>query len=89
MHAQELPRLKKIEGQIRGIIKMIDDDRYCIDILLQLSAVRAALSRVTQRILESHIRGCVADAFKRTGPYAKEQKIREVINVLDKFGGHP
>ncbi|MDK1292896.1 MAG: metal-sensitive transcriptional regulator, partial [Actinomycetota bacterium] len=58
-----LARLKKIEGQARGIQRMIEDDRYCIDIVQQLTALSAAADEVSLLILESHIEGCVADAI--------------------------
>jgi DNA-binding FrmR family transcriptional regulator len=75
-------RLRKIEGQIRGIQKMIDEDRYCVDILLQISAVRAALQKVGLSLFKSHARGCVATALREQG---NEEIIEELIEVIDKF----
>jgi len=85
-HEKEIINLKKVGGQIRGIIAMIEDGRYCIDILHQLFAARAALSKVTLRILENHLRGCVASALKSTSTDEREEKILELIEVLAKFG---
>ena len=84
-HDKEIARLKRIEGQVRGIIKMIEEKRYCIDILLQLAAVKSALARVEEHILERHISGCVVHAFKGDSKRKKEEKIREVIEVLGRF----
>ena len=61
-HRPQLARLKRIEGQVRGVAGMIEADRYCVDILTQLQAVRAALARVEREILDSHVGHCVAAA---------------------------
>jgi CsoR family transcriptional regulator, copper-sensing transcriptional repressor len=75
-------RLNKIEGQIRGIQKMIDEDRYCIDVLTQVSAARAALDKIALQILKSHTRGCIADAIRNE---RGDKAIDELVLVLDKF----
>ena len=77
-----LNRLKRIEGQVRGIHKMIEEDRYCVDIMLQVSATKAAMQKVGLTLLENHTRGCVANAFKEE---RGEEAIKELIQVLDKF----
>ncbi|MBE3585535.1 MAG: metal-sensitive transcriptional regulator [Thermoanaerobacter sp.] len=77
-----LSRLKKIEGQIRGIQKMIEEDRYCVDILLQISATRAALQKVALSLLRSHTRGCVARAIREN---RGDEVIDELMQVLDQF----
>ncbi|WP_307401753.1 metal-sensitive transcriptional regulator [Desulfofundulus luciae] len=77
-----LSRLKKIEGQIRGIQKMIEEDRYCVDILLQISATRAALQKVALSLLRSHTRGCVARAIRQN---RGDEAIDELMQVLDQF----
>ncbi|MBE3586990.1 MAG: metal-sensitive transcriptional regulator [Thermoanaerobacteraceae bacterium] len=77
-----LTRLKKIEGQIRGIQKMIEEDRYCVDILLQISATRGALQKVALSLLRSHTRGCVAQAIRQD---RGDEAIEELMQVLDKF----
>lgn len=75
-----LARLKRIEGQVRGIQKMIEDDRYCVDILNQLAAIKSATHQVSLTLLESHTRGCVADALAndRNG----DDKIDELMEVI-------
>ena len=59
-----LNRLKRIEGQVKGIQKMVEDDRYCVDILVQISAIRSAIDNVGTMILENHIKGCVSNDIK-------------------------
>lgn len=78
-------RLRRIEGQIRGIQKMVDDDRYCVDILTQISAVVAALHGVEDLIMENHLNTCVADAMRSDDPNEKSEKIDEVMKVMSKF----
>jgi DNA-binding FrmR family transcriptional regulator len=84
-HEGELIRLKRIEGQIRGIQKMIEDKRYCIDILVQLSSIQGAIKRVEENILEGHLKGCVLTSFSKGTKADKSKKISEVIDVLGKF----
>ncbi|MDI3299248.1 MAG: metal-sensitive transcriptional regulator [Bacillota bacterium] len=80
--ADLLQRLRKIEGQVRGIERMIDEERYCVDILVQIAAVRAALDRVSLQLLEAHVEGCVSDAI-RSGE--GEPYIRELMSVVTRF----
>ena len=77
-------RLRRIEGQVRGIERMIDEERYCIDILTQLQAVRAALKKVEDEVLKDHVAHCVHNAIR--GGRADEQvdKIEELLRVLEK-----
>lgn len=75
-------RLNRVEGQIRGIQKMIEEDRYCIDVLTQMSAAKAALDKITLQIVKDHTRGCVVDAIKHE---RGDEAIEELISVLDKF----
>lgn len=75
-------RLRRIEGQVRGIYRMVEEDKYCVDILYQIAAVRAALGKVGESILESHIRGCVRDAIKGEGG---DEIIDELMEVIMKF----
>lgn len=77
-----LERLKKIEGQVRGVQKMVDDDRYCVDILIQLTAIRAAVNKVGLQILQGHVRGCVTSAIKEG---KGDESIEELVDVLSKF----
>ena len=76
-------RLNRIEGQIRGIARMIDEDRYCVDILTQVSAVQSALDALARKLLEHHLHGCVAEAV-RSGD--GERAIDEALVVISKFG---
>ena len=85
---KSLMRLRRIEGQIRGIQKMLDDDRYCVDILTQISAVVAALHGVEDIVMENHLNTCVADAMKSSDPESKAEKIDEVMSVITKFRKH-
>ncbi len=77
-------RLKRIAGQVAGIQRMVTDDRYCVDILMQVSAVRAALGKVSQLVLDSHIQTCVSAAFESGDPSDREAKIAELIRVFDR-----
>ena len=77
-------RLRRIEGQVRGIQRMIEDERYCIDVLTQLQAVRAALKKVEDEVLKDHVEHCVHDAI-RSGKAAEQfEKIDELLRVLEK-----
>lgn len=78
-----LTRLRRIEGQVRGVARMIEDDRYCLDILAQLQAITAAADKVSQQVLEGHIRGCVADAIRAEGDDG-DAAISELMTVLGK-----
>lgn len=84
-HIEELNRLRKIEGQIRGIQKMIEDRRYCIEILTQISSVVGAIMEVENNILNRHLRSCVHESLKKGNREEKEKKIDEIIEVLRKF----
>ncbi len=77
-----LRRLRKIEGQVRGIQRMIEEGRYCIDVLTQLAAARQGLNRVGMLILDRHIKGCVVNAI-RSGE--EERAVEELTQVLLRF----
>ncbi|MCG1010561.1 metal-sensing transcriptional repressor [Salinicoccus sp. ID82-1] len=77
-----LNRLKRVEGQVRGIQKMIDEDRYCIDILVQISAIESALKNVGYSVTERHMKHCVTDAIEK-GEGA--DSIEELMAVLKQF----
>ncbi|BCV21903.1 hypothetical protein hamaS1_19720 [Moorella sp. Hama-1] len=79
-----LLRLRKIEGQVKGIHRMIEEDKYCVDILIQIAAVRAALKKVGSMIFEAHVRGCVRTAIVNQ---ADKEIISELIDVLNRFIG--
>ena len=75
-------RLSRIEGQVRGLSKMVDEDRYCIDIVTQISAVRAALRRVEREVLQEHIGHCVEHAIVSGDATEQRQKIAELMELL-------
>ncbi len=79
-HKEQIPNLKRIEGQVRGITKMIDDDKYCIDILNQIKAVRSAITSVEGKILKKHMKECVKDALKSEKEF--DVKVEEIIKTL-------
>lgn len=79
-----LKRLSRIEGQVRGLARMIEDDRYCIDIVTQIAAVRAALARVEQEVLREHIHHCVKHAMTTGSKSDQEEKIDELMVVLSR-----
>lgn len=75
-------RLKRIEGQVRGVAKMIEEDRYCIDVLTQLRAVRAALVRVETHLLKDHLTHCIQDAIVSGNAAEQRKKAEELIELL-------
>ena len=76
-----LMRLRRMEGQVRGVQKMIEEGRYCVDIVTQLQAISAAANKVAEQVLEGHIRGCVSDAIKGE---RGDEAITELMTVLSK-----
>lgn len=75
-------RLNRIEGQVRGIARMVEDDRYCVDVLTQLQAVRAALLRVESEVLKDHLDHCVMGAMTGGDPAERKAKATELIELL-------
>lgn len=75
-------RLRRIEGQVRGLARMVEDDRYCIDIVTQISAVRAALKRVEEEVLRDHVGHCVEHAIASGNATDQREKIAELIELL-------
>jgi len=78
-------RLHRIEGQIRGIERMLEEDRYCIDILTQIAAANTALESLAVRILDSHVRHCVADALRSGDEDAARAKTEELLETVRRF----
>ena len=78
-------RLHRIEGQVRGIERMVEDDRYCIDILTQIAAVRTALEQVGAKLLEDHVTHCVAGAIATGDEAAVSQKTGELLEAVQRF----
>ena len=82
MHKQQLQtRLRRIEGQVRGVARMIDEDKYCVDVVTQVAAIQAALDKVSLGLLDGHIRGCVRDEIRSGGGDAK---MDELLQVMDR-----
>jgi CsoR family transcriptional regulator, copper-sensing transcriptional repressor len=77
-----LKRLGRIEGQVRGLARMVDEDRYCIDIVTQLSAVRAALRRVEEEVLRDHVSHCVEHAISSGDADEQRRKVAELMAVF-------
>jgi len=84
-HEEQLQFLKKIEGQVAGIRRMIEGKRYCVDILTQIRSIIGALYRVEGEIFRKHLDGCVIGALKGKSETEKQKKIDEVIELLGKF----
>ncbi len=82
-HHKELPRLNRISGQLEGVKKMIEEQRYCPEILIQIKAIRSALRAVEGNILKTHLQSCVAQSF--ASPADREQKIEELKMLFDRF----
>ena len=78
-----LRRLKTVEGHLRGVIRMVEDDSYCIDIIRQIQAVEAALNKVSSNILENHLNSCVITAIKGNNPRERERVLKEITEVFD------
>ncbi|HTT82367.1 MAG TPA: metal-sensitive transcriptional regulator [Rhizomicrobium sp.] len=85
-NASLLGRLSRIEGQVRGIAKMMEEDRYCIDILNQIAAVKAALRRVEVEVLKGHAAHCVAHAIKSGNTRVQTDKFNELVELFSKYG---
>ena len=77
-----MKRLRRIEGQIRGLARMVEDDRYCIDIVTQISAARAALRRAEEEILNDHVAHCVGHAIASGDKDDQRRKVAEIMEVL-------
>jgi DNA-binding FrmR family transcriptional regulator len=78
-------RLKRIEGQVRGLLRMVEDDRYCVDTLIQINAVRSALHKVEEQILRDHVSHCVAGAFTAGNPIEQRHKVDELVETIGRM----
>jgi DNA-binding FrmR family transcriptional regulator len=81
-HKNQLASLKRIEGQIRGIIKMIDDGKYCIDVLNQIKAAKSALVTVESKVLKKHIESCIKESLKNNDNL--DNKVDELLKIINK-----
>jgi DNA-binding FrmR family transcriptional regulator len=79
-----LKRLGRIEGQVRGLARMVEDDRYCIDVVTQIAAVRAALRRVEEEVLQDHVSHCVEHAIRSGDTKEQRKKVNELMEVLSR-----
>ncbi len=84
-HNGELPRLKRVRGQIDGIQRMVVERRYCIDILQQVKAARAALRAIETSILKTHLKGCVKEALASKNAFNADEKIQEIVDFVNRF----
>lgn len=85
--AQALGRLRRIEGQVQGLQRMLAAEAYCVDILLQISAVQGALAQVQKLLLGRHIETCVSEALRSGSKSDRQRKIDELLDVFARFGG--
>ena len=81
-----LTRLTRIEGQVRGVARMVGEDRYCIDILNQIQAVKAALKKVEEQVLKDHAAHCVAHAIRRGDARDQTRKFSELVELFSRYG---
>jgi DNA-binding FrmR family transcriptional regulator len=84
-HTGQLDRLRRIEGQVGGLVRMVEEERYCVDILTQIRAARAALRRVEEAVLRDHMEHCVAQAIRSGDPAEQKKKVDELLGVLGRF----
>ena len=84
-HDEQLLFLKKIEGQIRGIQKMIQEKRYCVDIITQIHSIIGALYRVEEQVFKKHLDGCVVSALRGKSEREKQEKINEIMELISRF----
>jgi DNA-binding FrmR family transcriptional regulator len=83
--ASTIRRLRRIEGQVRGLARMVEDDRYCIDILTQVGAVKTALESLAFQLLNDHVTHCVADALASGEKGQADEKSRELLEAVKRF----
>ena len=83
--AAVVTRLKRIEGQVGGLLRMVDKDRYCVEVLTQINAVRAALHKVEEQILRDHVSHCVADALASGNAAEQRHKVDELIATVGRM----
>ena len=81
-----LSRLARIEGQVRGVSRMVEDERYCIDVLNQIEAIKSALTRVEEEVLKGHAAHCVAHAIKSGNARDQKQKFDELVELFSRYG---
>lgn len=77
-----ITRLKRITGQVEGVMRMVQEDRYCVDVLIQVAAAQAALAKVGQEVLERHLQTCVARAMQSGDPSERERVVAELMDLM-------
>lgn len=82
-HAETLKRLKTIEGHVRGVERMVEQDAYCIDVIRQIQAIQAALNKVSTQILENHLNSCLIKAVRGDDPDERERVLQELTDVFE------
>lgn len=82
-HESSLLRLKTVEGHIKGILRMVENDEYCIDVIRQIQAVQAALNKVTSNILDEHLNSCVITAIRGDDPLERERVLKEIAEIYE------
>jgi CsoR family transcriptional regulator, copper-sensing transcriptional repressor len=78
-----LKRLRTVEGHLKGVIRMVEEDAYCIDVIRQIQAVEAALNKVSARILDGHLNSCVITAVKGEDPTERQRVLKEILEVFE------
>ncbi|WP_108790821.1 metal-sensing transcriptional repressor [Erythrobacter sp. Alg231-14] len=84
VRSAKLNRLKRIEGQVRGVAQMVEDDRYCMDILHQIAAIKSALAKVETQVLKDHAACCVAEAITSGDEGEQREKFEELVDLLER-----
>ncbi|MDO8536253.1 MAG: metal-sensitive transcriptional regulator [Candidatus Omnitrophota bacterium] len=84
-HNEQITFLNKIQGQVRGVQNMIEEKRYCIDIITQIRSIIGALHRVEDQVFKKHVEGCVVTALKGSSDTEKLKKINEVVEIISRF----
>jgi DNA-binding FrmR family transcriptional regulator len=82
-------RLKRVAGQVAAIERMVDEGRYCVDVMNQIAAVQAALGKVGSMVLGAHVETCVSEAIKGGDARAKREKVQELVGLFERFGLKP
>lgn len=80
-----IKRLNRVEGQVRGVVNMINDNRYCVDILTQTKAIKSAMEKIDSLIIEQHLNTCVVNAMESGNKEEKDSKIKEIITLFSKY----
>jgi DNA-binding FrmR family transcriptional regulator len=84
-HTSQLERLRRVEGQVGGLVRMVEQERYCVDILTQIRAARAALRRVEEAVLREHVEHCVTQAIRSGDAAQQKAKVDELLDVVGRF----